>query len=201
MRQQASAFFEWVRPRLAPDALEATWLDVAQRYPLLVAILDPGGGGTGVSVLSDGLSRLASTANKLVQAFIAERGRGRAGRHAVRADGLLPAARRRRAAQPALHHVAAVGRAGGRHRRSPDAHRQRRAAVHGAGAPGAGARGAGRLRSVRGAGPAVVERDGRLRRADPDPGLAPRPGSRRRSTCSSRARREGRSACCCTACS
>jgi predicted PurR-regulated permease PerM len=71
MRQQATAFFEWVRPRLAPETLEATWVDVASRYPLLAAILDPGGGGSGVSVLSDGLSRLASTANKLVQAFLA----------------------------------------------------------------------------------------------------------------------------------
>src|SRR4030095_11890544 len=201
--QQAAGFVDWLRPNLEPAAFDKFWREtLPSRYPLIMAWVRRLTGGSSLSTASSVLSRLAPHGNHLAQAsrcgrllFVARlqralprrhRGqppgavvRDRAGQRAhglrhLRPHAVLPAARRRRDPRGSARDLSAHAWPGAGDRHPPDPHRARRAAVDGAGAarPGRGrVRG---LLDLRRALAAAVERDGRVRGAHPDPGLAPR---------------------------
>lgn len=68
LAQQATAFVEWLRPRLEPAALEKLWgQTLPARYPLLMAWVRQSTGGGAMPAASTALSRLASGANRVLQ--------------------------------------------------------------------------------------------------------------------------------------
>jgi predicted PurR-regulated permease PerM len=69
--QQAAGFFDWVRPRLEPAALDRFWREtLPARFPLLMAWLRSAGLGSMPSG-SAALARLTSSAQGVVQAVLA----------------------------------------------------------------------------------------------------------------------------------
>jgi predicted PurR-regulated permease PerM len=69
--RQAVAFFEWVRPQLQPAAIQRLLQEtVPQRYPWVEAWIDLNE-ETVPRMISDTLSRTASTANRLIQRAVA----------------------------------------------------------------------------------------------------------------------------------
>lgn len=68
--QQALGFFDWLSPRLQPEALESVWREtIPGRFPLLASWLRAPSGGA-VPLVSDALSRLAAGANNLIQSTV-----------------------------------------------------------------------------------------------------------------------------------
>jgi predicted PurR-regulated permease PerM len=68
--QQAFGFFDWLSPRLRPDALESLWRDtLPDRYPRLAPWFKASGGGA-MPLVSDALSRFAAGANNLIQKIV-----------------------------------------------------------------------------------------------------------------------------------
>jgi len=69
--QQAAGFFEWVRPRLEPAAVDRLWHEtLPARFPLLVSWFRSAGMGAMPSA-SAALARLTSSAQGVVQAVLA----------------------------------------------------------------------------------------------------------------------------------
>lgn len=71
LAQQATGFFEWVRPRLEPAAIEKLWRDASVRYPVLMAWVRQATGENVMSAVAGILSQLAGQTNRVVQATLA----------------------------------------------------------------------------------------------------------------------------------
>jgi predicted PurR-regulated permease PerM len=68
--QEALGFFDWLSPRIQPEALESLWRDTLPgRYPRLARWLNASGDGT-MPLLADALARLAAGANNLIQKIV-----------------------------------------------------------------------------------------------------------------------------------
>jgi predicted PurR-regulated permease PerM len=68
--QEAFGFFDWLSPRLQPEALESLWREtLPERYPRLAPWFKASGGGA-MPLVSDALSRLAAGANNLIQRIV-----------------------------------------------------------------------------------------------------------------------------------
>ena len=69
--QQAIAFFEWLRPQLEPAAFQRLWTETLPRkFPLLSAWVRQASGDTPAESASAVLSRIASEANRALQAVL-----------------------------------------------------------------------------------------------------------------------------------
>jgi predicted PurR-regulated permease PerM len=70
--QQATSVVEWARPHLEPAAFDQLWRETLPRkYPLVMAWVRRGTGGTAMSTASTVLSTVTAEANHLAQSFLA----------------------------------------------------------------------------------------------------------------------------------
>src|SRR5262245_29366426 len=71
LAQQATAFFDWLAPRLEPAAFEQAWRNAHSKYPVLMTWVRQATGGTAMSAAAAVLSRFANSLNYLAQTIVA----------------------------------------------------------------------------------------------------------------------------------